>query len=288
MNIKQRYACALFFVLLSLTALHAQIRDARTIFAERGIQTQSFAEAGFMDRAQSSMTLGERKAVEPLLQNSIFVSNNGQKSILHMTVTAEIINSSGDVVYSIIRTGNLESRSWPRLAPGQTQLLTLDPDVNRMLAKRQRTDQDVQRLTQLVSASPALLQLKATGSTVKASILDSIILEDGEVIGPDRFGVIEEAKAKQQALQSLATSLENGGSESTTELIAGLEKRTQQYSESPKLDGKFDYQAFAEANFAGLIVGFLKSGRSQSEVVKWAHMVLQRMEENPTLFKSPR
>jgi len=175
---------------------------------------------------------GNRIRIDRSPGSLIFTNNSGHE-IQSFVLTETRRTDDGRLVYGLVRKGRGAQANPPgiKILPGGSRVVTAEPGV--------------------------------VGVTLLGMDLDSVVLDDGLVLGPDRYGVVEEYSEEVHALEAkiqLAEKLAQDGG--VAETISRLDAASRM--EIPRLDlanPSPERQAGVEIRTSSILRDLLKTRR---------------------------
>jgi hypothetical protein len=223
------------------------------VFAQHGIQVLAYSSSQFqptLNRLLGETAAGSLISVQPYI---LLLVNNSGSVLVKAVVRYPRINTSGETIDGDMRYtfGDLLSRS-----SGSTMILVPEPSLSRTLndpANRSSSPQSLSSMANAIVSSkfdPARFS-KATVS------LDSVILADGTVLGPDALGIIGIEKAKSAAETDILAHLEDD-TVSDTQLLDWLSTFDARTIPPDSRTGLQNEVQIYKASFAGAVLRFIK------------------------------
>jgi hypothetical protein len=262
-----------------------QLPSIRKAFAERGITFRMHGEEGFLEAARALHGAPELAAINDLLPTSFVIENNSGRAIIFTTLVAEVVKGSGDVVYDVAKTGNIANRNtYPRLEPGKSWLLTTSPFVNEPLARGHPSDAEMRLMVSENERMRSFLKTFSVRSIV--TLPDSIVLDNGEVMGRDRYGIVAQEQAERLAIERLSDRFRSMMDDSSRDrMISFFQAKAARAA--PVFRGQtIDHYPAAEGWAAFTFVALLRAGRTNDQVLESMGAMRANMEAQAPLLRS--
>jgi hypothetical protein len=160
---------------------------------------------------------------------SVVITNHAQRSVESLVIAWRVDNQ--DKPKHLILEGYWHPPRTPILAPGQESLVNPSGRLPEVLPERFITSSlpGPHGFFPVMKIVDGKLHSETRDVTVEASI-DSAIFDDGTMIGPDRFGIVEWLRERQSAVKTLIARVEEG--------IAGGKTIDEVLSDFPATSGR--------------------------------------------------
>jgi hypothetical protein len=209
--------------------------------------------------------------LQPILPYSIIVRNDSTSALRLVIVRLNLKKPSGDSTWH-------EATLIERIAPGEMALITPVGGLNTNLRARLQSPalRDTDDLT-------ALLRKRALEYIAMPEVevtLDSVVFDDGGVIGPDNIHNLQRMNSWRDADQYVVTELKKRSSEERITFLQQILALPQKPAGRPE---EIDQFQFRQRSTAELMTYFLKAFSSELEVLTGLDDYLQ--SQVPHLYR---
>ena len=262
-----------------------QLPSIRKAFADRGITFRMNGEEVFLEAARALHSAPELTAINDLLPTSFVIENNSGRAIIFATLVTEVVKGSGDVVYDVAKTGNIANRNrYPHLESGKSWLLTISPFVNEPLARGHPSDAEMRLMASENERMRGVLKTFSVRSIT--TLPDSIVLDNGEVMGMDRYGIVAQEQAERLAIERLSDKFRSMMDNSSRDkMISFFQAKATRGA--PVFRGQtIDHYPAAEGWAAFAFGALLRAGRTNDQVLESTGAMHADMQAQAPLFRS--
>jgi hypothetical protein len=228
------------------------------VFQARQILLRPMTVELLMEMTELRISEGQKAALRSILPLPLALTNHSNRAILQITVRykSSLLKNPGTSGYFTMQLNSLHYNSrgaW--IGSGQTVFLCPSSALSSQVSGNRGTPNEW-------SGSAAAVARRFTREWAVSISLDSVVFEDGEVIGPDEFHVIEQqtesARGRADLLAQVREQFLAGDAK-----LAGLTewlRRTEAADVGMNLvTGRPDYYQSAQLGTATTLIG-LRSG----------------------------
>lgn len=140
--------------------------------------------------------------IQSILPYTVIVKNNSRERLLMVTIRISARDETGRTTFHDITLGTRNSNSVNMVAPGCTVLITPEPGLNTILRAGtllrigdQDTDTTLKGLLRVAGRYRQKAQVDIA--------LDSVVFEDGHLVGPDSVGILAMVNSMADAEDSV-------------------------------------------------------------------------------------
>lgn len=162
-----------------------------------GIELISRIKPEFRAALEQQIDAKAIEALGPILPYSVLVENQTSRNLMQISVRAFLTDTGGKTIESVVVFGRSGYPVRWVAGPGETILVTPPYGILTTVLQKGMTIPEAAELKERLSKRAANL------SKVRI-ILDSVVFDDGEVIGPDRLGALIRINALNAADANVA------------------------------------------------------------------------------------
>jgi len=217
--------------------------DISPAFARQNVTVTTFADAAFQAKLSALMPAGVISELNQILPYILIIENHAQLPITKITARFERARADGSLIQCWAQA---DLRGAGVLAPEGVMIHTPRSDLSQtLLAIRSGKSPPPGNVASLAAQIlSSLFDSRRFLSTVVS--LDSIVFSNGGVVGPDKFDVIAQATASEDALSAVLQQVSDA-SLNDSELNAWLQQQaTQPAALAAQPDGSINHAVSAQ------------------------------------------
>jgi hypothetical protein len=182
-NVKQIASLYCAMCLLGACAMaEAAPRIAYKGLPGTGIEIVPPTSQEFMDALQRSADPQALLAIQPILPYSVMVKNGSSEWLFTVTIRIQVVNAAGKATMHTVTQGTRDNSHASMIAPGSMIFMTPIGGLNTVLPRQgtMHIVNDEHLAARIATRVPQYSQ----GSYIETA-LDSVVFEDGGLVGPD-------------------------------------------------------------------------------------------------------
>jgi hypothetical protein len=170
-------------------------------YARHGIQVWTGADPDFPTKLDEALGTDLLLELGALSRFSVVVQNKRAVPVISLLLRLTMTDNLGRKTWGHSRLEFAKSR---RLFPGGLAVLSPDAQISAALdARKKGIPSPGNSPPPAVLVSQFVSRFASQGTQTVSSVLDSVVLENGGVIGPDIFDVVAESNARNTIIQTI-------------------------------------------------------------------------------------
>lgn len=261
-------AFAICSALLGVAAMAGQPRVSFDSLSERGMALIPGESPDFEALLSSSIEPDAIGSIRAILPYTVIVRNDTSEWLIAVTVRFELTDRNGRTVWHLMRFMTRQNVRRQMVPPAGAVFMTPLPGMNTLLGQGKKLALSSIDLARHLTP---LAQLYSGQSRVSIT-LDSVVFENGELIGPDRGHTLETLNERRRAEEQLAAELSVRHGAEIRSYLASIPP-----ADAPTLDqmDQFKDHQHSIASLLAVHLGTIKAESQEEEARKWLKAMMQ-------------